>query len=135
MAISIVLALALQQLEVSPFPAEKGQEIVLRVGDEQNRPVGGVAIVREALARKTGGGRAEVGVTDARGELRLVAAEEGSWCYRAEVAGVRLLAPHEVIRAPKRLWYALACVPLGLAVLWRAARAVRPRRKDADGSR
>jgi len=114
----------LQQLEVAPFPAEAGQEVSIRVRSAEG-PQGGVAVAVEL----PDGSRRALGSTDARGEVTYVPDGPGLYCYRAELLGTRLLAPHRVV-PPRRRWLAtLLCVPLGLGCafwLWRGARRSRP---------
>jgi len=107
----------LQQLEVTPFPAEAGEPVSIRLttGDA---PQPGVAVAVEL----PDGSRRPVGSTDAKGEVRYVPVEPGLYCYRAELGGTRILAPHRVVPARRRWLAALICVPLALWCglrLWR----------------
>lgn len=118
MAMTILLALALQQLDVTPFPAEVGAPVVVRATDAAERPLVGLPVTVDC----PDGHRVPVGETDAAGEARYQPRLAGSYCYRTEVGATLLLAPHEVI-APRRQWlYAWVCTPLGLALLWRHLR-------------
>lgn len=110
--------LLLQQLQVTPFPAEAGQQVVVRAADATG-PRAGLAVEVEL----PDGARRAIGSTDGRGEVAFTPELPGLHCYRAELDGVRLLAPHMVVATRRRWLLAVACVPLGLALLWRMLRA------------
>jgi hypothetical protein len=112
--------LLLQQLQVAPFPAEAGQAVVVRASDAAG-PRPGLAVDVEL----PDGTRRQVGSTDGHGEIGFVPEVPGPYCYRAELDGVRLVAPHMVVALRRRWLLALACVPLGLVLLWRTL--TRPR--------
>lgn len=114
MVMTYILVLAVQQLQVAPFPVELGQEVVVQAMAADRRALANLPITIE----HEDGTRHLLGTTDAAGELRYAPTVVGSCCFRAEVDGALLLAPDHVL-PPRRRWlYALLCVPLGLALLW-----------------
>jgi hypothetical protein len=118
-----IVSAVLQQLSVAPFPAEVGDEVVVAVVAPAG-PVAGLGIEVELPDRS----RRSLGPTDRQGIVRVTAELVGEHVYRTQVDGVALVAPHRVVAARPRWLYALACVPLGLALLWRNARGPgRPR--------
>jgi len=121
-----VLALVLQQVTVAPFPCDAGAEVVACVhapGDQ----VAGLPVAAEL----EGGGAQQLGVTDAAGELRFVAPAPGLHAVVVVRDGVRIVAPLRVLPAPRRWPYAIVCVPLGFALLWRNLRPRRARQESA----
>ncbi len=105
---------AFQQLQVTPVPAEVGQEVVVQA-QQDGRPVAGLQVT---MAGPEGTSQS-VGVTSREGAVRFVPVAPGQYVFTAQMDGVRVLAPHSVV--PRRRWWLLAigCVPLGLALLWR----------------
>jgi hypothetical protein len=120
----LLLLCLLQQLAVEPFPAEVGQEVVVRAA-----AAGAIAGVAVEAVLPDGGTRA-LGATGADGALRFVPAVAGEHRFVADIGGVRVVAPLQVL-PPRRRWlHALACVPLGLVLLvriWRSGRDGRGR--------
>src|SRR5688572_21857232 len=109
MPTALVLSLALQQLAVAPYPCEIGGEATVRA----SAPAGPIAGL--AVAVETPDGRvADLGITDAAGELRFQPAQTGMHRVVARHADARLVAPLQVVPVPPRWLYGLLCVPLGL---------------------
>lgn len=117
MSFTLSMLLALQQLQVSPFPAEVGQPVQVRA-TAATGPVAGLQV----SVQLPDGQLVAVGTTDPAGAVSFVPQQVGLHCYRAELDGVHLLAPHQVVPLRRRWLFALVCVPLGLALLWRALR-------------
>jgi len=116
--VTLVCAALLQQLQGAPFPAEVGQPMTVRA-TRAGEPQPGVQIVVEL----PDGSRRDLGPTGADGSLAFVPETPGGHVFAAELAGVKLIAPHPVV-APRRRWLlALASVPLGSVLLWRLSRA------------
>lgn len=115
MAKALALLLLFQHLDVAPFPAESGAEVRITALDGSGRPLGGLRLQVTA----PDGSRSALPPTDAAGRAVVQAGPPGDYVYAAEVAGVEVLAPHVVVPARRRWLYALACVPLGLILLWR----------------
>ncbi len=144
--------MAAQQLSATPFPAEVGEPVTVRVvRNVRNAPLDQVPLARDLLDSSAtrpashevpiaglrievelpDGQRRFVGETGADGALRFVPDQPGAYVWMAAVDGVRLLAPHRVVPARSRWWAAVVCVPLGLLLLWRNLRrfsSVRGRR-------
>ena len=141
--VTFVCWMAAQQLSATPFPAEVGEPVTVRlVRNVRNEPLDQVPLARDPLDRVAlrpashvvplAGQRIEVelpdgqqrfvGVTDADGALRFVPDQAGAYVWKTAVDGVRLLAPHRVIPARSRWLVAAVCVPLGLLLLWRNLR-------------
>ena len=112
---------------MAPFPCDAGAEVVARL----QVPGGQVAGIE--VAAELDDGRAQpLGVTDAKGELRFAAPAPGQHNVVAVRDGVRIVTPLRVLPVPPRWPYALVCVPLGLALLWRNVRARSGRQRAAD---
>jgi hypothetical protein len=121
--VTILCVAGCQQLRVEPVPAEVGQEIV--VWAEQNgQPFVGLAIT---VSGPDGPPRA-AGVTGTNGQMKFVPEAAGSFVFAAEIGGVEALAPLAVIPGRRRWLFAIGCVPLGLALLWRNLSRARDRR-------
>jgi hypothetical protein len=121
--VTILCIAGCQQLRVTPVPAEVGQEVV--VWAKQNgQPLVGLAIT---LSSPDGPPRA-VGVTGTEGQMKFVPEDAGSFVLAAEIGGVETLAPLGVIPGRRRWLFAIGCVPLGLALLWRNLSRARDRR-------
>jgi hypothetical protein len=120
MPTTLVLALVLQQLAVEPYPCEVGAGATVRA-TAPGGPIVGLALSLQT----TDGGVRDLGVTDANGELRFVPEREGTLRVSGVHAGVRLVAPLEVVPVPPRWLYALVCVPLGVYLLIRNLRRSR----------
>lgn len=118
MSFVLTATFLLQQLGVAPYPAESGTPITITVRGAAGEPLAALPV---AVATR-GGAAAAAGITDGNGELRVAAGEPGDYVWSADAAGIRLVAPHVVVAAPRRWLYGLACVPLGLALLWRLLR-------------
>lgn len=114
----LLASLLPQQLEVLPYPAECGAEIIVRVRNQAGIGLAGAAVRRDGSDAAS----RPVGVTDDRGELRLVGGDPGRYVFRTAVDGVDLVAPHVVVPARGRWPYVLVAVPLGLALGWSALR-------------
>lgn len=117
---AVALLLLFQHLEPSPYPAEAGTEVALRVRDAEGKPLAGV-VVQWSHGTEQGA----LPATDATGTARWVPPGTGDYLYRATLAQpaapdgtLRLVAPHSVVEPRRRAWLALAFVPLGLALLW-----------------
>lgn len=121
--VSLACVFGLQQLQVSPFPAQVGDEVTLRA----RRGDAGIAalVVQVELP---GGRITPCGETDAGGDLRFVPAVAGYHVFAAVIDGVRTLAPLPVVPARARWPLALGTVPLGLALLWWNLSRARGRR-------
>lgn len=117
---SLLFVCALQQLTVSPYPAEVGDTVDVRAAAPSG-PIAGLAIEREL----PDGSRAVVGVTGTDGSLRNEVTVAGTHLYRARHGDVLLATPLAVAAARPRWPLALACVPLGLALAWRHLRDMR----------
>lgn len=113
----LALLALLQQIQLAPFPAEVGEPVAVRVALPAGG-AGGVAVEVEG----PDGGRRSAGTTDASGGLSFTPALAGGHRFTAVVDGVRLVARMEVLPARRRWPYAVACVPLGLLLLWRLLR-------------
>lgn len=123
LSVTLLLALAPPQLHVEPYRGEVGIETAVHVAKD-GAACGGLEIIVEL---PDGTDRA-VGRTDANGDLRFVPDLAGSHVVRAEVDGLRMLAPFHVVTARPRWLTAAVCVPLGLALLWRNLSRARARR-------
>lgn len=115
--------MVVQQLGVSPFPAEVGQEVTV-LAQRASAPSGplGPWVGLPVQVELPDGRREPLGVTDADGLVHFVPSAVGNHVFRAEVAGVQVLAPHRVVPSRPRWVAAIACIPLGLALLWRHLR-------------
>lgn len=121
MATALILALALQQFQVAPFPCEVGETAVFTAA-EDGKPIAGLAVVVE----RPDGSSWDVGITDAKGQVSFVPSTAGQHVCVVRRERARWVAPLQVVKAPMRWLYAAACVPLGLALLWSALRRGRP---------
>jgi len=126
---ALALLLLFQHLEPSPYPAEAGTEVAVRVRDGEGRPVAGVVVEWS----HEGGEAGKLSATDAEGTVRWTPPGTGSYLYRASLpqpaapdGTLRLVAPHVVVASRPRTWLALAFVPLGLALLWANLRRKPP---------
>jgi hypothetical protein len=124
---TLAFAAVAQHLEPTPFPVAAGSEVEVRAVDEHDRAVAGLAIEVELPDRS----RRSLGITGTDGIVRFVPAEVGRYVYRAEYRGIALVAPQFAVPRPRRWLYGLACVPLGLALLWHHLRALRRARAPA----
>lgn len=115
MSLAVVLAsaFALQQLDVTPFPATVGQLVVVRAGP-RDRPIGGLAVQVEL----PDGATVACGETAVNGELAFVPTLVGRHVFAAVIDGARTLAPLAVQGSRARWPLAFGAVPLGLALLW-----------------
>jgi len=135
MTMHLAFLCVLQQLVVAPHPAEVGQEVVVRL----EATAGGEAGIPITVALPAGE-RQSVGVAGVGDEIRFTPGVEGRHVFSAELDGVRLVAPVQVVAARQRWPYAIVCVPLGIALmisilrLWaadrRSARAQRSGTQD-----
>lgn len=116
--VSVVCVVALQQLEVAPYPGTVGEPVTVTASTAAG-PLPELALEVELPDGTT---RA-VGATDSAGCVRFVPEAVGSHVFRTFVAGVEVLAPFRVVAAQRRWWLAIGSVPLGLAVLWQLSRA------------
>ena len=121
--VTILCIAGCQQLRVNPVPAEVGQEVVVRA-EKDGQALVGLAIT---VLGPDGSPRA-AGVTGTDGQIKFVPEIAGSFVIGAEIAGLKTLAPLEVIPARRRWLFAIGCVPLGLALLWRNLSRARDRR-------
>jgi hypothetical protein len=121
--VTILCIAGCQQLRVKPVPAEVGQEIVV-LAEKDGQPLVGLAIT---VSGPDGPPRA-AGVTGTDGQMKFVPAIAGSFVLAAEIGGVETLAPLAVVPARRRWLFAIGCVPLGLALLWRNLSRARDRR-------
>lgn len=126
---ALALLLLFQHLEPSPYPAEAGGEVAVRVRDGEGRPVAGVVVEWS----HEGGEAGKLSATDAEGTVLWTPPGTGSYLYRASLpqpaapeGTLRLVAPHAVVAPRPRTWLALAFVPLGLALLWANLRRKAP---------
>jgi hypothetical protein len=121
MSLAVVLAgaLALQQLEVAPFPATVGEPVVVHA-KRGDAPIAGLAV----RATLPDGSEVACGETAANGECRFVPEHAGQHVFIASIDGVRTLAPLAVRAARARWPLAIGAVPLGLALLWWNLRAL-----------
>ena len=117
-SVTIACLVALQQLHVTPFPAEVGEPV--RVAAEAaGQPLPGLAVRVEL----PDGSQCDAGVTGTDGTLMFVPTTPGQHVFGAQVGATRLLAPHGVI-LPRRPWLlAVVSLPLAVALLWRLSRA------------
>ena len=131
--------MVVQQLGVSPFPAEVGQEVTVlaqraMASTGPDRPLGPL-VGLPVQVESPDGRRQSLGVTDEKGLVRFVPTAVGSHVFRAEVAGVQIMAPHRVVPARPRWVAAIVSIPLGLALLWQHLRrrsALVPRSGAGD---
>ena len=121
--VTILCIAGCQQLSVKPVPAEVGQEVVVRA-EKDGQPLVGLAVT---VSGPDGPPR-PVGVTGTDGQLKFVPAAAGSFVLAAEIGGVETLTPLAVIPGRRRWLFAICCVPLGLALLWRNLSRARDRR-------
>lgn len=112
--LELACAAALQQLAVRPYPVTVGEPVTVRATAD-GQPIAGLAVAVE----DPDGHRRELGPTDAHGEVRADVAMPGLHRFDAEHRGVRLVAPLPVLAERRRWLWALVCVPLGAALLWR----------------
>lgn len=126
---ALALLLLFQHLEPSPYPAEAGAEVAVRVRDAEGKPVTGVVVEWS----RDGGEAGQLAATDAEGTVRWTPPGTGSYLYRASLpqpaapdGTLKLVAPHAVVAPRPRFWLALAFVPLGLALLWANLRRKPP---------
>jgi len=141
--VTFVCWMAAQQLSATPFPAEVGESVTVRVvRNVRDASPDQVPLSRDPMDRGAvrpashevplAGQRVEVelpdgqqqfvGVTDADGVVQFVPEQVGAYVWKTAVDGVSLLAPHRVIPARPRWLVASVCVPLGLLLLWRNLR-------------
>ena len=115
--------MVVQQLGVSPFPAEVGQEVTV-LAQRATAPDGplGPLVGLPVQVELPDGRRQPLGLTDADGQVRFVPSAVGSHVFRAEVAGVQVMALHRVVPQRPRWVAAIVCIPLGLALLWQHLR-------------
>jgi len=117
-----------QELLTTPQFGEVGQEVEVRLVSRDGSPIGGVGI--EALS--PGGDEVRIGATDGDGTVRFTPEVAGRYELRALIRGGRLLliSPYEVRPERDRALWAMACVPVGLLLLWfnlsRRRTAARP---------
>ncbi|MBM4060498.1 MAG: hypothetical protein FJ265_05300 [Planctomycetes bacterium] len=118
LCVTVLCVSLAQQLSVTPFPAEVGEVVTVRAERVASADLARVPIVDLAVTVELpDGSRRELGATGGTGEVQHVPQQPGNYVYSAVVGEVRVAAPHRVVRA--RRWLpALACVPLGLALLW-----------------
>ncbi|MBK8101698.1 MAG: hypothetical protein IPK26_31840 [Planctomycetes bacterium] len=117
---SLLFVCALQQLTVTPYPAEVGDSVVVQAMAPSG-PLAGLPIEREL----PDGSRVAIGSTGSDGVLRHDVAVAGTHIFRARHGEVALVTPLAVREARPRWPLALACVPLGLALGWRHLRDMR----------
>ena len=121
--VTILCIAGCQQLRVKPVPAEVGQEVVVRA-EQNGQPLVGLAIT---VSGPDGPPR-KAGVTGTDGQVKFVLEAAGSFVVAAEIGGVETLAPLAVIPGRPRWLFAIGCVPLGLALLWRNLSRAHDRR-------
>jgi hypothetical protein len=121
--VTILCITGCQQLRVGPVPAEVGQEVVVEA-KQNGQPLVGLAIT---VSGPDGPPR-PAGVTGMDGLMKFVPEAAGSFVLAAEIGGVETLAPLAVIPGRRRWLFAIGCVPLGLALLWRNLSRARDRR-------
>lgn len=115
--VTFLCAFAIQQISVAPFPATVGEPVVVKVvrGDV---PLADLALAVESPAGEV----VACGRTQADGTLPFVPAMAGKHVFVATIDGVRQLAPL-IVQAGRARWpFAIASIPLGLALLWRWGR-------------
>ncbi|MCU0865083.1 MAG: hypothetical protein MUC36_14945 [Planctomycetes bacterium] len=115
--VTILCAFAVQQISVVPFPATVGEPVLVKVS-RGDAPVAGLALVVEPPAGEV----VECGITRVDGTLAFVPSVAGKHVFVATIDGVRQLAPLSVQAGRVRWPFAIASVPLGLALLWRWGR-------------
>lgn len=118
---ALVLGALCQHLAVEPPGVEQGQTVEVRAVDASGTAVAGVAVTLEGPDDS----RRVLGRTAEDGRLRFEPEAAGPHVLRARVEGVELLTPYFVAERRKRWLYALACLPLGLVLLWTGARRYR----------
>lgn len=123
LAVALASALLLQQLEVTPFPAVVGEQVVVSCKRDAVALAG--LAVRVVLPD---GSEVACGETAANGECRFVPEQAGHHVFVAVIDGARTLAPLAVRPARARWPLALGAVPLGLALLWWNLSRARGRR-------
>ena len=116
-AIATLVAVC-QWIEPVPSHTEVGQEIRIEARDSAGAPIPDL----EIRIRFPDGRLEPIGTTDERGERRFVPTVAGRHAVSATHHGVTLLAPLYAEEPFRRIWYAVICVPLGLALLWRNLR-------------
>ena len=113
----------LPQLRCEPYPVAVGSEVVVQAGS-LDQPIARLPLEVEL----PDGALAPLGDTDAAGKLRYTPRQPGRHVFVATINGVRTLAPLAVTQARARWPFAMATVPLGLALLWWNLSRVRGRR-------
>jgi hypothetical protein len=115
--VTILCAFAVQQLSVAPIPATVGEPVIVKVS-RGDVPVAGLSLAVEAPAGEV----VDCGITQSDGTLAFVPSVAGKHVFVATIDGVRQLAPL-IVQAERARWpFAIASVPLGLALLWRWGR-------------
>lgn len=121
--VTVACAVALQQLQVEPYPGEVGRPVTITASR------GGAPLAGLALSVESTGDRANTGgTTDAHGRWEYVPFAAGQYVVSATVDGVSVLAPYRVVAARRRWWLAMGTVPVGLAVIWVLLRQLSPAR-------
>ena len=130
MTMDLTLLCALQQLVVAPYPAEVGQEVVVRYEAETESTAGvGVSV------RVPGGDERLAGKTDIAGEIRFTPTQAGRHRFAVHIGELRTVAPLHVVPKQPRAWYAWFCLPLGVFFAYRVWRAELPSGALPSGAR
>lgn len=120
---ALALCLAGQHLELDRQVVQPEQDVEVRAVDSTGGSIPGLPVDLVG----PDGGRRDLGVTDAEGILRFRLTDAGYHELRAELGagGPLLITPFQVADQPPRWPFALACVPLGLALLFMNLRQLR----------
>ncbi len=110
--LAVTCALALQQLQAAPLPAQVGAEVVVAARGAAG-PVEGLRVEVELPS----GVRQPAGITGADGALRFTPDAVGLHAFAASIDGVRCVLPVAVAPQRRRWLLGLACAPLGVALL------------------
>jgi hypothetical protein len=128
---ALLCSLVCQQLLVSPYPGEVGSPVTITAVRREggaSLPLANLPLANLPLAVQTPDGSLQpLEPSDAAGKVRFVPTQPGTHVYQAEVAGVRILAPHAVVARRNRWLLWVVSWPLGLGalvLLWRKRAAL-----------
>lgn len=119
--LTLLCSLLCQQLLVSPYPAEVGSPVTITAVGRHGEASVPLAALPLSVQLPDGSVQT-LQPTDADGKASFVPTQPGSHVYQAEVAGVRVLAPHAVVARRNRMLLWSSALPLGviaLYLLWR----------------
>lgn len=114
----LLCALIAQGLSVAPVPATCGHPVEVRAS-RGGAPLAAVAVSVE----QPDGATVSAGVTDSDGRVAWTPQQSGGHVFAAQVEGVRVIVSLPVLPERANWPFAVASVPLGLALLWSLTRA------------